>query len=108
MRSATRAAAVTSASSSKTANSSPPSLAAVSSVRRPTDERDAPSRQHMVPGGMARLSLMVLKLSRSMKRTAVSARGAAVESVLDSFAEQAAIGQPGQGIVERLECQLLF
>ena len=71
MRSATRAAPVTSASSRSTANSSPPSREAVSSLRRLDRTRCAVSTRTWSPAAWPRLSLIVLKLSRSMNSTAV-------------------------------------
>ena len=56
-------------SSSRTANSSPPSRAAVSGVRRHVRRRSPTSPSRRSPAAWPRESLIVLKSSRSMNRT---------------------------------------
>ena len=70
LRHARRVARAARSSSSRTANSSPPRRATVSPGRRHSASRSATSDQQPVAGRWPRLSLTVLKPSRSQKRTA--------------------------------------
>ena len=91
-----------------TANSSPPSRAHVSSGRRQLSSRRATSISSSSPAAWPRLSLTVLKSSRSTKRTANRfwRRTPAVERVADAVGEERAVREPGQRVVERLVAEL--
>ena len=97
-------------SSIKMANSSPPNRAAVSISRTASSRRPATCRSTSSPAAWPRLSLIVLKSSRSRKMTAMlpASRVGASEGVLDAVGEQGAVGKAGHGIVERLVRQLLL
>ena len=89
-------------SSSRIANSSPPRRATVSGGRELASRRRPTSRSMASPASWPRLSLTSLKSSRSRNRTAreSGSRPAAVEGMLQAIAEQGAVGQLGQRIVE--------
>src|SRR3954470_19864469 len=124
MRSAVSAASCAdSTPSSSTANSSPPKRAAVSLARMLVARRLATSSRTSAPAAWPRLSLIVLKASRSMKMTArpmwlrrarSGARGAGAgaprvggapggrDGVAHAIGEQRAVGEAGGRIVEGL------
>ena len=111
MRSAASAASwLLATSSSSTANSSPPKRAAVSAPRMLWSSRRATSCSTSSPAAWPRLSLIVLKSSRSRKMHGEAAllAPAAGERVAHALGEQRAVGQPGHAVVERLVGQLLF
>jgi hypothetical protein len=86
-----------------TANSSPPSRAAVSPARRQLVSRSLTIISSASPAEWPRLSLTVLKSSRSMNSTASCPPCAAsrVAGVIDPVAEQRLVGESGQRVVER-------
>ena len=89
-------------SSMRMANSSPPSRAAVSRGRRQPARSFATRLSKRSPSPWPRLSLTVLKSSRSMKSTArcEPVRPDAGQGVFESVLEQCFVGQAGQGVVE--------
>ena len=92
---------------SSTPNSSPPSRAARSRSRRSSRRRAATAMSNASPAAWPRLSLTVLKSSRSRKRAATEPVPVRVgERRLGRLDETAAVGQAGQRIVEGLEAEL--
>ena len=109
MRCAASAAAwLSSTSSSRTANSSPPKRAATSAPRTLSSSRRANSTSTSSPAAWPSESLTVLKSSRSRKITAgvrPSRRGAG-DRLAHLLGEHRAVGEPGDGVVERLVREL--
>jgi hypothetical protein len=64
--------------------------------------------QDVVAGGVAEAVVDRLEVVQVDEEDGGVAEVAAVEGVLDPLAEQAAVGQPGQRVVEGLEGQLLL
>ena len=97
-------------SSSRMANSSPPKRAAVSVARMLVARRSATSRRTSSPAAWPRLSLIVLKSSRSRKMTAMPLLLAAVarDGVAHALDEQRAVGEVGDRVVEGLVGELLL
>ena len=97
-------------SSSRIANSSPPKRAAVSLARMLVARRSATSRRTSSPAAWPRLSLIVLKSSRSRKMTAMPLLLATVarDGVAHALDEQRAVGQVGDRVVEGLVGELLL
>ena len=96
--------------SSSTANSSPPRRATVSEERVVLTMRCATACSRRSPASWPRESLMFLKLSRSRNMTATEALAALRqrERVLHPVAEQVAVGEQRQRIVEGELAQLLL
>ena len=96
-------------SSSRTANSSPPSRAIVSVGRRQSASRSATATSSRSPVRCPRLSLTVLKPSRSQKSTAtgVSARWARATAWRRRSMNKRSVGEPGERVVKRLVNRLL-
>ena len=111
MRSATAVASFASFSSSmSTANSSPPSRAAVSPARRQLVSRSLTIIEQRVAGGVAeavvdRLEVVeVDEQDRELAAVALEPR----RGVVDAVAEQRLVGEPGQRVVERLVRELVL
>ena len=97
-------------SSTSTANSSPPSRAAVSPRARNEAAAASSSTSSWSPVAWPKLSLTFLKSSRSMNST-VTGRAAAPrahERVLQPLREQHAVGEVGERVVERLVGEALL
>ena len=96
--------------SSRMANSSPPRRATVSAARAQERNRSAAAMRSRSPSAWPRLSFTRLKSSRSRKRTVIgfdwplSQR----ERVAHPVAEERAVGEAGERIVERLVGELLL
>ena len=109
MRPATACGASIAAFSSRTANSSPPSRAAVSTGRRVPPSRCADGHQQLVarpvPQAVVdRLEVVEIQEQDGQRRLAQPA--GAIERVLDPIGEERPVGEPGQRIVQRLVAQL--
>ena len=91
-------------SSTRMANSSPPSRAIVSSGRSAACRRSPMAMRSPSPTVCPRLSLTVLNRSRSRNSRPTRRRlvRSARERVLHSVLEQGAVGEPRQVVVERL------
>ena len=92
------------------ANSSPPSRATVSAARAQERNRSAAAMRSRSPSAWPRLSLTLLKSSRSRKSTVI---GLPLplgqrERVAHPVAEERAVGEAGERIVERLVGELLL
>ncbi len=89
---------------SRIPNSSPPSRATVSLARSVARSRTAASCSSRSPWWWPSVSLISLKWSRSISITrAAAARAAAdMDRLLDAVAEQDAVGQPRERVVDRL------
>ena len=90
-----------------TANSSPPSRAIASSGRTESRSRRATATSSSSPAPWPNESLKVLKSSRSMNSTATSPASAS-SARLHLVGEQAAVGEVGERVVERLVVELLL
>ena len=111
IRSATSAAWMPSPpSSSRIANSSPPSRAAVSAARSAFFSRSPTSSRSPSPAAWPSESLIVLKSSMSMNSTAIGLPVAllSLDGVQHAVAEQRAVREVGDRVVERLVLQLLL
>ena len=112
MRSATRTASLTSRPpSSRIANSSPPTRAMVSEGRSAAASEPAIWISRSSPTRWPRLSLTILKRSRSRKRTAVSRSGSRRERSIDcaqAVHEQRPVGEAGQLVVQGVVEELLL
>ena len=93
-----------------TANSSPPRRASVSLGRVISAKRCATSRSSWSPASWPRLSLTCLNPSRSTSSTASGSRerGRPGERLVEAIAEQRAVREPGEAVVERLVGELLL
>ena len=111
MRAATSAASMPSvASSSRIANSSPPSRAPVSAARRQSLQPLADLAEHEVAGRVAERvvdRLEVVEVHEQHRHRAAVAR-LALERVFDAVLEQRAVREPGDRVVERLVRELLL
>ena len=109
-RSATSMASSSPAESSSTANSSPPSRASVSLGRTAAEKRSATARSSWSPASWPRLSFTCLKPSRSTSSTASGdrARSERATRLVEPVAEQGAVREGGEAVVERLPGQLLL
>ena len=106
-----RSACGSSAPSSSSANSSPPSRASVS--LGPDDRRRSARRPRCSswsPASWPRLSFTCLKPSRSTSSTASGVARALGprERLVEAVAEERAVGEAGQAVVERLPRELLL
>ena len=109
-RRATELACASCAPSIRTANSSPPRRASVSLGRSSDSKRSATTLSSWSPASWPRLSFTCLNPSRSTRSTASTAerpRGAR-ERLVEPVAEERAVRQPGQPVVERLPGELLL
>ena len=99
-----------SAPSIRIANSSPPSRATVSALRAQARNRSAAAMSSRSPSAWPRLSFTVLKSSRSRNSTVTGVPAALRQRqrVAHPVAEQRAVGEPGERIVERLVDELLL
>ena len=96
-------------SSSMTTNSSPPSRATVSPSRTHAARRWATCCSSRSPMSWPRVSLRVLKLSRSMNSSApCRCAGAGSDRLVQPVDQQAAVGQTGQRIEEGQLLDSLF
>ena len=94
--------------SMSTANSSPPRRAAVSACRMQPSRTSATARSNSSPVEWPRLSLTVLKLSRSKNMTAIgpALRSMRATAWFRRSAEERLVGQAGERVVEGLIGQL--
>ena len=108
IRSAARRVPASSVSSSRIANSSPPNRAVVSSGRITARRRSATATSSWSPASCPSESLTVLKSSRSEKRTDTAPVAASLpgQRVRDAVAEEGAVGEAGQRVVEGLVLEL--
>ena len=109
MRLATACGASIAAFSSRTANSSPPSRAAVSAGPKRAGETMADGDQQLVAGAMPQAvvdRLEIVEIQEEDRQRGLAQPAGAIERVLDAIDEERPVGEPGQRIVQRLVAEL--